>query len=318
VIEVSSRMLAAQALAGIACDTIAVTNIARAHVDLHGTPRGYRRIKSRILGSLAPHGCLVADGDGSLDRLLQRTARLLPGATSLTSGFSASCDLRARAVERSLSGQTFLMAAGGQVAPVTVATPVRSFVRDALQAAAVGLRYGLPLEMIARGIEAAGSVPQRVERLDRGQDVPVFLDAATSGHALASTLGGLRRLTPGRLVLLAAEEAAAAICGGAGRGGRSFLARVGRWCDDSVLVPPTIVDEDCDAQALAAYARIDRLLSTLGGRDCVLVLDRLPAAGAGPGERGDRVPALASVVEGWLQLAHRPRAGMIGGPRRAA
>jgi hypothetical protein len=45
--------------------------------------------------------------------------------------------------------------------------------------------------------------------IDRGQDHAAFVDHPTSGHALAATLASLRRLTPGRLVVLAEEAAVA-------------------------------------------------------------------------------------------------------------
>ena len=58
--------------------------------------------------------------------------------------------------------------------------------------------------------------------------------------------------------------------------------------------------------AIAAYARVDRLLSSLGAGDCVLVLGNV--AGGCPGSddpSSERMP-LTRVVDGWLQLAHQP------------
>ena len=303
VVEVSSRMLAEQALAGVSCDTVAVTNIGAAHLDLHGTVRSYRRVKSRILEALGHGGCLVADGDGGLERLLARAARLDRGVTCLTTGLTGSCDLRARSIERSLHGQTFLLSVGGQSLPVSVDAPVTSFARNALTAAAIGLHHGIPLERIVAGIEAAGSVAGRMERLDRGQDVPVFVDSPTSGHALQATLRSLRRLTRGRLAVIADERAVAAV------GHEAFEQAAFRWCDQSVVAPATMMN-DADEQPgkadLAAYAAIDRLLSRSAGRDCVLVLGDPAAVGPGPGTPAEAA-SLPRVVDGWLQLAHPPR-----------
>jgi UDP-N-acetylmuramoyl-L-alanyl-D-glutamate--2,6-diaminopimelate ligase len=311
VVEVSSRMLASQALAGVACDTVAVTNIGSAHLDEHGTARAYRRIKGRILDALAEGGCLVTDGDGGLDRLLARAARLDREVSCLTTGLTAACDLRARAIERSLHGQTFLLSAGGQSLPVRVDAPVTSFARNALTAAAIGLRHGLPLERIVAGLEAAGSVAGRMERLDRGQDVPVFIDVPTSGHALRATLRSLRGLTRGRLAVIADERAIDVV------GRDAFEQAVFRWCDESTVAPPSMMDDEDmhPGQAdLAAYAAIDRLLSRAGGRDCVLVIGDPATAGPGPGRPIDAA-SLPRVVDGWLQLAHPPRPV---GRRRAA
>jgi len=304
VVEVSSRMLAAHVLAGIACDTVVVTGMAAAHLDLHGTPAAYRRIMTRILESLAPEGCLVADGSGRLDGLFARAAATAPGATVVTAGVGPECAVRARLVERSLHGQTFLLSAGGDVLPVSVDTPVTSFARNATAAAAVGLRYGLGSDMIARGLESAGSVPQRVERLDRGQDMAVFIDTATNGHALSSTLASLRRLTPGRLAVVVDDEALATLAAD------DAAERLGQWCDQWIAVPAGMLAADAGPADLAAYARVDRLLSTLGSGDCLLVLGRVPAApdGPAPATALPLVPTpLVEAIDGWLQLAHPPR-----------
>jgi UDP-N-acetylmuramoyl-L-alanyl-D-glutamate--2,6-diaminopimelate ligase len=298
VLEVSSRMLATHALAGVPCDTVVVTNIDRAHLDLHGTRTAYHRIKRRILDTLPSGGCLVADGDGGLDRLLGRAVARGDDLSCLTFGTRAGCDVRARTVERGLHGRTFLLSAGDHTVPVSVDTPVRSFTRNALAAAAVGLRFGAELHAIARGLQAADRVPLRVERLDRGQPFALFIDASATGHALAATLGSLRRLTPGRLAIVASEPSARRLAPG------GFVPRVRRWCDACVVAPAGMVEEHCGADDLAAYAKIDRLLGGLGPKDCLVVLDG-PAGSPGPGRGG--VP-LAAVIDGWLHLAHGPHA----------
>jgi hypothetical protein len=159
------------------------------------------------------------------------------------------------------------------------------------------MRYGVPLDRSARGLEAAGAVPGRVERIDCGQDAAVFVDSPSSGHALAGTLGSLRRLTRGRLVVVAEERLARQVAG------RDFVRRVSRWCDGCELVPDTILDAAADERTLACYARIDALLSGLGSDDCLLV-----AGGLRRGRRGRMIPAgrfpLAELVQGWLRLAH--------------
>jgi UDP-N-acetylmuramoyl-L-alanyl-D-glutamate--2,6-diaminopimelate ligase len=306
VVEVSSRMLAEQLLAGVRCDTVVVTNLATAHLDSHGTAEAYHTIKSRILDSLGGEGCLVFNAD---DRRVCKLAGRHGGAR-LSVGLEAEADLTAVPVERSLFAQTVLLQAGGRVAPLAASTPVKSFVRDALFAAAVGLRYRIPLERGARGIEAAGSVSGRMERIDRGQDAAVFLDQPTNGHALATTLASLRRLTPGRLVLLAEESLACAL----DKPGR-FLRRSSRWCDETVIVPASVADEHPGNEAIAAYARIDRLLGSLDQQDCVLVLGTALDRPEDPGDPGDPQVSLAMLVDGWLQLAHPPT---WGAGRRAA
>jgi UDP-N-acetylmuramoyl-L-alanyl-D-glutamate--2,6-diaminopimelate ligase len=302
VVEVSGRLLAAGGLTGMGCDTVVVTNLAGPGRRQRDSRSADERIDGLILDALADDGCLIVNADDPrLKRLVGCCGRERPAAGVVTAGLKGG-DLAASPVERGLSGQTFLLQAGGHVMPVAVVPPVASFVRDALLAAAVGVRYRVPLERAARGIEAAGCVSGRMERLDRGQDFAVFLDAPTSGHALAGTLAGLRRLTRGRLVLVADERIAAAL-GGEGR----FVIRSSRWCDDCIVAPPDIAADEAGGRAAAAYGRIDRVLDDLEQGDCLLVLGDLRHC-TGPRGRpaGGRL-GLVDVVDGWLQLAHRPR-----------
>lgn len=295
VVEVSSRMLAAQATAGMTTDTVVFTGRAAAHLDRHATPRAYRAVLARIMDTLAADGCLITGLPAPATRRLLAAAPA--GVALLAAGLRSECDVQARPLDGSLFGRTFLLEAGGQTVPVQVDTPTVPFVRDAVLAAAVGSRYGVTLEHAARGIEAAGSVPGRLERLDRGQDAVVFIDAPSSMHAVSSSLASLRRLTPGRLAVLVDAALARRL------GGRSFGRRLERWSDDCVIVPGSVASDEPTSEDVAAYARVDRLLASLGSGDCVVVLGG-GLCGHRPGGPGGGEPALAMLVDGWLQLAH--------------
>jgi UDP-N-acetylmuramoyl-L-alanyl-D-glutamate--2,6-diaminopimelate ligase len=304
IVEVSSRMLAAHALTGVVCDTVVLTNTAAAHLDAHGTQRAYRRILERVMETLRDGGCLVSGAD---PRTTRRFAAAATGEVEcLLAGLHERCGVRAVAVDRSLSGRTFLLSVGGQMVPVAADTPTVPFVRDAVLAAAIGARYGMSLERIARGIESSGGVPGRVERIDRGQDAAVFLDSPSSMHAVSATLASLRRLTRGRLVVAVERSVAARL------GGRGFAGRIGRWVDDLLVVPASIADDDPRSTDLAAYARLDRTLGSLREGDCAVVI----GPPGRPGDRGPRGGMLAMLVDGWLQLAH-PAVEPFAG-RRAA
>ena len=302
VVEVAHESVAAGVLGRDGCRTVVVTGRARGGPDARSMQTPLARF---IAGALAPDGCLVVPPDPALVPLIAAAARRR-GRTALVAGLSEACDVAARPVERGLYGQTFLVAAAGQVMPVAVDVPVASYARNAACAIAVGLRHGVPLDVAARGVEAAGSVAGRVERLDRGQDFAAFLDTPPNRHALASTLASLRRLTPGRLAVVADQRCVD------GLGSAGFARPVRRRCDDVVVVPSGVLDDGADEAALAAYARVDLLLGRLGARDCLLVLGA-PAAGGTP----DGGVPLATLVDGWIRLAHPPRGARVG-PGRAA
>jgi UDP-N-acetylmuramoyl-L-alanyl-D-glutamate--2,6-diaminopimelate ligase len=295
VVELPAHTLATHAAAGFRCDTLAVTNLAGSRVDPLATASVRRPAASRLMAALADGGCLVSGvGGPQLGRLVRR---LPSGATCLTAGLAGGCDLRASPVEAGLFGRTVLARHGGQIVPLSLDAPVVPFVRDSLVAAAVAARSGVPLEIAVRGIESVGSVPGRMERIDRGQDAAVFIDTPTSGHALSATLASLRRLTVGHLGVIVEESLAGRL------GGDEFGPLVARHCDRCVLAPATVLAADAADADLTAYARIDRLLESLGRDDCLLVL----GAGRRSPEHPDGEPAgrfpLATLVDGWLQIA---------------
>jgi UDP-N-acetylmuramoyl-L-alanyl-D-glutamate--2,6-diaminopimelate ligase len=295
VVELPARSLAAHAAAGFRCDTLAVTNLACRRVDPLAASSARGPSAARLLAALADGGCLVSGVGGS--RLSRLAGHLPVRATCLTAGLAAGCDLRASPVEAGLFGRTVLARHGGQMVPLSLDAPVVPFVRDSLVATAVAARYGVPLEIAVRGIESVGSVPGRMERIDRGQEAAVFIDTPTSGHALSATLASLRRLTAGHLSLIAAESLASRL------GGDEFGPLVARHCDRCVLAPATVLADDAADADLAAYARIDRLLESIGQDDCLLVIGdgrrRPQPPGGGP---AGRFP-LATLVDGWLQIA---------------
>jgi UDP-N-acetylmuramoyl-L-alanyl-D-glutamate--2,6-diaminopimelate ligase len=298
VVEVSSRMLARHLLAGVPCDTVVVTNLAAPDGDQAGGSAPAAP-ELRILDAIAADGCLIAPtGTGPLGRLRRHARRR--GIAVVSAGLAPGGAVTATPLDRSLYGQTFLLRARDESVPVAVDAPLTSFVRNALLAAAVGGRAGVPLERIARGLEAAGSVAGRMERIDRGQDVPAFIDAPTTLRAASATLACLRRLTRGRLVAIAEERWTRAV------GLGTDTAWLDRRCDASLVVPTTMMTDSADDADIAAYARIDRLLDGLGADDCLIVLGGPGLPSGGPPGPDDGEFALVDVIDGWFQLAHPP------------
>ncbi len=99
-----------------------------------------------------------------------------------------------------MSEQTFLLTAGSETVPVRTPMIGRRHVYHCLAAAAVGLAYEIPLTTVVRGLEYAGHVPGRLERIECGQPFGVFIDYAGTPGALARALKTLGSVTAGRLI----------------------------------------------------------------------------------------------------------------------
>jgi len=64
----------------------------------------------------------------------------------------------------------------------------------------VGLAHNIELTTIVRGLEFAGQVPGRLERIECGQPFSVFVDYAHTPDALATVLQTVRAVTTGRVI----------------------------------------------------------------------------------------------------------------------
>jgi UDP-N-acetylmuramoyl-L-alanyl-D-glutamate--2,6-diaminopimelate ligase len=196
VMEVSSHALDQSRVAGIEFDAACVTNITHDHLDYHATLSEYRQAKAKIFDHLGIEGFAVfnADDAGSAE-LLRRHA-----GPALTIGIDSPAEIFAVPVEQCSSEQTFLLTAGSETVPVRTRMIGRHHIYNCLAATAVGLAYDIELSTIARGLESAGQVPGRLERLERGQPFCVFVDFAHTPDALTGVLKTLREVTSGRLI----------------------------------------------------------------------------------------------------------------------
>ena len=205
VLEATSHGLDQQRVAACDFDVAVVTNITHEHLDYHGTYEAYREAKARLFRSLAtacrkpgvPKVAVLNADDASFDYL-----RRIPADRQLSYGLASSADVMAREIVHSPEGLRF-----------TVETPVGKFpvessllgtfnMPNILAAIAVGISQGVPIEAMQEGVKAVRGVVGRMERVDSGQDLAVFIDFAHTPHALERALETARELTGGQVIVV--------------------------------------------------------------------------------------------------------------------
>jgi UDP-N-acetylmuramoyl-L-alanyl-D-glutamate--2,6-diaminopimelate ligase len=192
-------------------------------------------------------------------------------ARAISYGIDAPADVRAEDVRFHGLASFFTIAAPTGRLEVTVPSPGRFSVYNALAATAVGRALEVPLETVRAALAGFRGVPGRMEIVDSGQPFQVVVDIASTPEALRRVLEVLRPLTPGRLI---------AVFGCAGerdRGRRFGIGRAaGELTDFVVLTNEDPRSEEPDAivsdiaQGLAEAGRRE-------GKDFVRVLDRRQA-----------------------------------------
>lgn len=198
-LEVSSHALDQDRVAGTHFDAVAITNITQDHFDYHHNFDAYRRSKWRIVEHVKPGGCVIlnADDPGSwpLDELLKNHHRL-------TFGIDAAADITATIIDESLAGTLFELHL--PQGTIDVQTPLlgKHNVANCLTASAAACHLGLSPDQIAAGLRALRAVPGRMEAVECGQLFSVFVDYAHTDDALRRCVRGLRKVTPGRVIVV--------------------------------------------------------------------------------------------------------------------
>ncbi|WP_428304589.1 Mur ligase family protein [Lacipirellula sp.] len=201
-LEVTSQSLAQMKLAGIELDTVVATTVDSARLDLHHTVKNYRDAQRRVLDYLSPTGLTIVNADDAVScRWLSQV-----GGPALTYGLGDEAQINGIIVEENACETVFILGAGTDSAAVRTSIVGRQQVTNCLAAAAVALAHGVEFQTIAQGIESVKKLPARMERVDCGQDFPVFIDAAHTASGLRATLRAARALATGRVICVMGEN----------------------------------------------------------------------------------------------------------------
>jgi UDP-N-acetylmuramoyl-L-alanyl-D-glutamate--2,6-diaminopimelate ligase len=236
ILEVPSVALAKRCLSGVDLDIAVVTNLRENYVHSHGSTSNYRRAKLRLLDQLKPTGLVVLNADDPTTHfLLDQIQR-----PTLTVGIKQDAEVSARIISRCRSEQTFMLSAGSESVPVRTSMIGNQHVYNCLVAAAVGLATGLELSVIAKGLEAAGNIPGRLERVECGQPFGVWIDSAQNPGQLATAIRTLKQVTKGKVWCVCSTD------DGQTPAHRQRMGEVAERAADQVVITRTSLDTIAD------------------------------------------------------------------------
>ena len=306
VMEVSSHALELHRADAIHWDVAIFTNLTQDHLDFHPTMEAYFDAKRRLFA--AGPRLAVVNVDDPYGR---RLATELPGA--LTVGIDApDASLRATDVATGFGGSRFRVGA----LELEVALPGRFNVLNALGAVAAARELGVPDEVIAGALPAAGRVPGRFEPVEAGQDFAVLVDYAHTPDSLENVLRAARELTAGRVLVVFG-------CGGdRDRGKRPLMGEIAARLADLAVVtsdnprsedPAAIIGEILAGVAPGAPVEVieDRAAAIAAAVGLARAGDVLVIAGKGH-EQGQELAGGEKVPFDDAQVALAALAGVRG------
>ncbi len=202
VMEVSSHGIDQNRVGCCHFDVCIFTNLSPEHLDYHNDMEHYYKAKARLFTDVLPASC-KKNVAAVINRDDPAGARLIDEQPCRAVSFGrAAGDIHADRVRHSLDG---IRAA--------VVTPDSRFeilspliggfnLYNILAAAAAAWFLGIPSESIKKGIEAVSGIPGRMERIDNGLGIKVFIDYAHTADALENVLRALNESGASRIMTI--------------------------------------------------------------------------------------------------------------------
>lgn len=173
-------------------DYAVITNVGPAHLEgVGGTLAGVARAKGELFAGLAPGAAIAVNID---DRWIRRLAASFSGRQVT---FGSEGDVRARHVtELGADGIAFDLLVGAERARVRLGLIGPHNVMNALAAAAVAHAMGLPLNVIARGLQNCTGPGMRMQVIHLANGVTVINDAYNANpSSVEAAMVALRRFS---------------------------------------------------------------------------------------------------------------------------
>ncbi|MDQ6781838.1 MAG: UDP-N-acetylmuramate--L-alanine ligase [Candidatus Eremiobacteraeota bacterium] len=183
-----------------------ITNIENDHLGYYRDLEHLIQTFSAFIERVPASGCVIASADcpavGELLRRFKQSPSLLGDPVIVTAGFDACADVRATQHELADFGSSFTVESGAErLGLINLRVPGTINIANALFAVAVGLRFGIGFEAIARALARFRGVARRFQVLYESESIMVVDDYAHHPTAVQETIGAARAYWHGRILV---------------------------------------------------------------------------------------------------------------------
>lgn len=194
VMEVSSQGLALQRVGACEFDTAVFTNLSRDHIGEkeHASMEDYLLAKCKLF-KMSRRGLV------NLDSVFASKVLEEAECATLTFGMDERADIRASAIVKMPQKVEFKIDSPWYGGKFSVNIPGRFSVYNALASAGVSGLFGVPQEIVQKGLEQV-HVPGRAELVDTGRNFSVIIDYAHTPDSLENILSTVGDYAAGRVI----------------------------------------------------------------------------------------------------------------------
>lgn len=207
-VEVSAQAVTRRRVEGVIWDVIGFTNLSHEHFDDYGDMETYYRAKAPLFTSARSRRAVVSLDSVPGERIAAEAD--IPVTTIATRGIAtndayASADWRVDVTSEQQTGTGFRLTGTSDrvldtVVPVIGAHMAANAGLGIVMMLESGYEWRLISEALAGGIEAW--VPGRTQLVSGSEGPAVYVDFGHTPDAFQKTLAAVRRVTPGRVVML--------------------------------------------------------------------------------------------------------------------
>jgi len=194
VMEVSSHALELERVVATNFAVAAFTNLSQDHLDFHDDMENYFAAKA-MLFEHAPRAVISLSSPWG-----ERLTRMISQPDTITTVGPAGM-LKARQIEFSLSGSTFVVEGEGTHTKVSIPLVGSFNVDNALVAIGCALALDVSVTDVVEGLRQLDVIPGRFERVGVG-DFAVFVDYAHTPDGIEAAIAAARHITAGKVIVV--------------------------------------------------------------------------------------------------------------------
>jgi UDP-N-acetylmuramoyl-L-alanyl-D-glutamate--2,6-diaminopimelate ligase len=226
VAEVSSHALSQYRVGGCKFDAGIFTNLTRDHLDYHNTMEEYASAKSLLFKHLPESGSAIVNADDPYGNSV--SADCLCGV--FTYGADKSCTMSYKVNSISFDGSEVELTYNGETIIVKTVLSGLHNIYNICAAALCALKVGVDFNGVAEAVGSFSGVPGRLQRVENGLGLGIFVDYAHTNDALENVLSALDALKKKKIIVVFG-------CGGdRDRGKRPLMAKIAEKYADIVIV----------------------------------------------------------------------------------
>jgi UDP-N-acetylmuramoyl-L-alanyl-D-glutamate--2,6-diaminopimelate ligase len=196
--EVSSHGLCLHRVDGLHFETAVFTNLSPEHLDFHCDLDDYREAKALLFEKhLSADGTAVINTDDHHGRIIFER---LAGDRRLSSGLEPGVDITAEEIRFAPEETVFDLKTPGWSRRLKSPHVGEHNLRNMLGTAGMAIALGLSDEAVAEGLEAATTVPGRLEPIENGRGARILVDFAHTPDGLLQVLNSLNALPHRRII----------------------------------------------------------------------------------------------------------------------